>query len=59
MDAETKERNYRSHKWKSVLQSTPSVYEWVCYCEDCGCENMGDPAEFPELEYPNCGSEGD
>lgn len=54
MDAETRERNYKSHKWKSQLQSTPSVYEWVCFCDVCGCENLGDPNEFPDLEYPEC-----
>jgi hypothetical protein len=59
MDPEKSARNYASHRWKSELQSTPSVYEWVCYCDDCGCENLGDPAEFPNLEYPNCTQDAD
>ena len=48
---------YYSHRWKTMFQPIEGIaspVEAVCYCMDCGCENMGDPAEFPELKYPQC-----
>lgn len=32
-----------THRWKSQLQSTPDIYEWATWCEECGCQN--DPRE--------------
>ena len=49
--------NYRTHKWtfhpsNSAFGNDPT--DPVTVCSECGCEDRGDPAEFPELEYPNC-----
>lgn len=50
--------NYDSHNWTgqqmggSPVEATSA--EWVCYCSECGCENRGEPAELPEIDYPNC-----
>lgn len=52
----TARQNYDSHKWDSTYQSygASEPGEWVTWCPDCGCEDYGDPDEFPELEYPPC-----
>lgn len=52
--------NYASHRWTSRRQYIPGEPdEWVTYCADCGVEDLGDPAEFPELAYPHCNDMGD
>lgn len=53
------EFNYLSHRWETHRVSTPNGEDIECYCADCGCENRGDPNEFPELEYPHCADVGD
>jgi len=47
---------YRTHRWVSHRQMTDygTGYEYVCFCDECGTENMGDPDEFPELKYITC-----
>ena len=55
-DAMTVHERYASHRWKSERQMTDygTGYEYFSVCDECGCENRGDPAEFPELDYPAC-----
>lgn len=52
---------YLSHTWiHSLLGGNPAEstsYEHVVSCSKCGCENEGDPAEFPNLRYPHCDSD--
>lgn len=52
---------YSTHRWVGGRMggspANEASYEQVCYCADCGCENLGDPAEFPELQYPPCDRE--
>jgi hypothetical protein len=47
---------YYSHTWKSEKQMTDygSGTEYVTVCKECGYEDRGSPAEFPELKYPFC-----
>lgn len=52
------ENAYATHHWTG-RQAGGSPFdagscEWVCHCKDCGCENIGDPDEFPWLKYPAC-----
>lgn len=56
MTSEESATNFRSHQWKtSGPQGSPAdPGDRVVFCDDCGCENQGDPAEFPQLEYPAC-----
>lgn len=53
--------SYSSHRWKRERQMTDygAGYEYIVVCDDCGCENRGDPFEFPELEYLYCPTEKD
>lgn len=55
-------RNYAQHRWVGQRAgSAPDMaesYEYVSYCGVCGCENHGDPAEFPWLDYPPCEGDG-
>ena len=54
------QENYQSHNWKTVKQNVPGEPdERITYCDDCGIEDRGDPLEFDNLEYPNCGEVGD
>jgi hypothetical protein len=48
--------NYASHHFATArLGGDPGAPpEFVRYCSECGCLDRGDPAEFPELEYPAC-----
>ncbi len=48
---------FHSHKWLTITSSTSDGIERTTFCADCGCEYMGDPAEFPELIYPACGED--
>jgi len=61
MSAEEQDANYRSHRFVTRLAggdpAEAGSYERVRVCEACGCEDAGDPAEFPELFYPDCGDE--
>jgi len=46
---------YNSHTWvghRSYIPGEPDNYDE--YCSECGCTNLGDPVEFPDLEYPFC-----
>lgn len=47
-----------AHKWKTQRGGGPpdvaDSYEHITYCENCGGEYPGDPAEFPDKQYP-CG----
>jgi hypothetical protein len=43
---------YKSHSF--VGKRDYLTNEMMAYCQDCGCEDMGDPAELPELKYPRC-----
>lgn len=49
---------YRSHKWTSKRRGGRpddlDANEVVIYCVECGIENVGDPAEIPDLRYPMC-----
>jgi hypothetical protein len=49
---------YDTHRWNSRQRGgspdDANSAEMICACEECGCENMGDPAEFPDLDYPIC-----
>lgn len=51
---ETNLANYSSHKWESTLVSTSDCREYECYCSECGIENVGDPQEFDNVNYPHC-----
>ena len=52
---------YDSHSWKTERQMADygAGVEYIVVCDECGCEYHGDPAEFPELEYPMCDQMGD
>ncbi len=52
--------HFKSHKWNTHMQRVDygSGAEPVVYCEVCGCEDQGDPSEFPKLVYPFCGQPG-
>jgi hypothetical protein len=55
IDQDKNQENYSSHKWKTDRYSSAEIgIEYVTTCYECGIENMGDPSEFPEMEYPNC-----
>lgn len=55
----TNAERYASHKWKSERQMTDygTGTEYVTACEECGMESQGDPAEFPDFQYPICQKE--
>lgn len=56
----TSEYNYTSHKWKGYRTDVPGQpTEYDRACEDCGCADLGDPGEFPDLQYPHCDEMGD
>ncbi len=44
--------NYNSHSW--VSKKDPLTGENYVYCNECKCENLGDPREFEIIEYINC-----
>lgn len=44
--------NYDTHKWKSDRDFL--TLEWLCWCDQCGIENNGDPREFWSHQYPPC-----
>lgn len=47
--------NYATHKFVTYRNHVPGYPSDIyVYCERCGCEDRGDPAEFPELSYPAC-----
>ena len=52
---------YKTHRWVGARMggspANESSYEWIIFCADCGCEDLGDPAEFPQLQYPVCDRE--
>lgn len=50
---ETSYNNYLSHSWQSSI-SDFETGEKTRECENCGCEDKGDPREFDWLEYPHC-----
>jgi len=56
MPTGTWETGEMEHKWKSQRAGGPpdvaDSYETVTYCENCGGEYPGDPAEFPEHQFP-------
>lgn len=46
---------FDTHSWVTKDAGGPSdPPDYVTYCRVCGIEHLGDPAEFPELEYPPC-----
>ncbi len=49
-------RNYATHKWHMRFTvGTPSeASERIIVCDECGCEDFGNPAEFDWLMYPAC-----
>jgi len=50
---------YDSHRWTGKRQCIPGEPdEWFRYCDACGCEDLGDPREFPDLNYPRCDAAG-
>ena len=53
--------NYATHHWIGARQDTDygTGFEYISFCANCGCEDLGDPAEFPELAYPNCNDMAD
>lgn len=49
------EKNYASHTWVASRCGGPSdPPEWITYCAVCGIEDLGNPIEFTDIEYPVC-----
>jgi hypothetical protein len=48
--------NYESHKFQTrmTVGTADAPSERYRVCDECGCEDQGDPAEFPALDYPPC-----
>ena len=52
------ERNYRSHVFEDIRQSTPGEPDEIFrICKKCGAEDYGDPQVHTWLSYPACGAE--
>lgn len=49
-------RAYASHTWIGRIQpgTVHGPEEHFRVCSVCGCEDIGDPAEFDWMQYPDC-----
>jgi hypothetical protein len=52
---------YLTHSFKRERQMTDygTGFEYLRVCKNCGLEDQGHPAEFPDIQYPNCGDMSD
>lgn len=60
IDEQTNLDNYNSHTWQTYRHDSEFIgVEYVVACSECGHENIGDPIEFPDVEYINCRDMGE
>ncbi len=57
----TTQQAYESHVWVGRVQpgTVHGPEEHFRICDRCGCQDLGDPAEFDWLEYHECEPEPD